>query len=395
MKKVLLTAAVAALALGVADTAQAFGVGGVRAGARVGPAGAGVGRAAGGVHVGPVGGVHAGGARGGTYVGPRGTTVQGGQVGGVHAGPLGGVQAGGAQGVRVTTPGGRTYTSGERGGVGVGPAGGVRMGGSAGAVASGPFGATAVGGRAGFGVGPVGGVGGGYTVGHRTAYVSPVHLGSWGTTVRTGFNYRCFTPTWYSAHPVAWTTNRWVAGNVWTPVTFPAVATYVGINAQPAYYDYGSTVVIESEQVYYNGEPVATAADYAQQAAGIADVGRTARPPETDAWQPLGVFGLMQGDEQQAQRIFQLAVNKAGIIRGNYYDAVADNTLPVYGSVEQRTQRAAWSIGDKKDVVFETGLYNLTQEQTTLLVHFGKDRTQQMILVRLQESADGQPQPQP
>ena len=32
------------------------------------------------------------------------------------------------------------------------------------------------------------------------------------------------------------------------------------------------------------------------------------------------------------------------------------------------------------DVVFETGINNLTQEETPLLVHYGTDRTQQMVL---------------
>ena len=115
---------------------------------------------------------------------------------------------------------------------------------------------------------------------------------------------------------------------------------------------------------------------------------RQAPPAQTDEWQPLGVFGLIQGDEKEAQRIFQLGVNRAGVIRGNYYDAVADNTMPVYGSVDPKSQRAAWSIGEKKDVVFEAGLNNLTQNETTVLVHHGKDRTQQMMLVRLEQPKD-------
>src|SRR5262249_21303921 len=98
---------------------------------------------------------------------------------------------------------------------------------------------------------------------------------------------------------------------------------------------------------------------------------------------------LVREDEKVAQRIFQLAVNQAGVIRGNYYDAVADNTLPVYGSVDPKSQRAAWSVGDKKTVVFETGLNNLTQDQTTVLVHFGTDRTDELLLVRLEEPTDG------
>jgi hypothetical protein len=59
--------------------------------------------------------------------------------------------------------------------------------------------------------------------------------------------------------------------------------------------------------------------------------------------------------------------------------------LPVYGQVDKKTQRAAWTVGDRKDVVYEAGAANLTQDQTTMLVHFGKDRTQQWTLVRLQQ----------
>jgi hypothetical protein len=162
----------------------------------------------------------------------------------------------------------------------------------------------------------------------------------------------------------------------------------VGVAETPVVYDYGSNVVIQDDSVYVNGESAGSAADYAAQATTIADTGRAAQPAENDEWQPLGVFGMLQGDEKVAQRIVQLAVNKDGIIRGNYYDAVADNTLPLYGSVDKKTQRVAWSIGDKKEIVFETGLNNLTKEESTLLVHYGKDSTQQMILARLPEPKD-------
>jgi hypothetical protein len=93
----------------------------------------------------------------------------------------------------------------------------------------------------------------------------------------------------------------------------------------------------------------------------------------------------VQGEEKTSNNLFQLAVNQAGVLRGNYYDALMDNTSPVYGSVDKQSQRAAWYIGDKKTTVFETGIYNLTKDQTPLLVHFGQDRTQQWLLVRMQQ----------
>ncbi|MGD9648497.1 MAG: hypothetical protein AB7U73_22495, partial [Pirellulales bacterium] len=113
-------------------------------------------------------------------------------------------------------------------------------------------------------------------------------------------------------------------------------------------------------------------------------------------WQSLGVFGLVQGDDTTANDMFQLGLNKEGVIRGNYYNALSETTLPVYGSVDPKTQRAAWSIGDKKDIVYEAGLSNLTQEATPCLVHFGKDKTQQLTLVRIEQPAeDGQGDGQP
>ncbi len=100
-----------------------------------------------------------------------------------------------------------------------------------------------------------------------------------------------------------------------------------------------------------------------QQATTLADQGQTADAPDSGEWQPLGVFSLVQGDETTSNNLFQLAVNKQDIIRGNYYDGLMDTTTPVYGSVDKKNQRAAWTIGKKNDRVFETGIYNLTKPE--------------------------------
>ena len=134
-----------------------------------------------------------------------------------------------------------------------------------------------------------------------------------------------------------------------------------------------------------NGQDVGTSQDYAQQAINLADQGQKATAPPTEEWKPLGVFALGQGTETTSNDVFQLAVNKDGILRGNYYDGVMNTTTPVYGSVNKKTQRVAWTIGKKNDRVFDAGLWNLTQSQAPVLVHFGKDRTQQMLLVRVQQ----------
>ena len=76
------------------------------------------------------------------------------------------------------------------------------------------------------------------------------------------------------------------------------------------------------------------------------------------------------------------------MIRGNYYNALSDTTLPVYGSVDKRTQRAAWTVGERKEPVYEAGFANLTRSETTMLVHFGKDRTQKWTLIRVEQPAE-------
>src|SRR5262249_30867343 len=148
---------------------------------------------------------------------------------------------------------------------------------------------------------------------------------------------------------------------------------------------YGCTVVYNDNRVFMNGVDVASAGQYAEQAIDLASAGRDVKTPERDEWQPLGVFGMVQGEEKVAQHLFQLAVDRKGVVRGNYYDALTDQTTPVYGSVDRKSQRVCWSVGKKKDIVFEAGLHNLTQKQSTALVHYGKERTVQMVLVRLEE----------
>jgi hypothetical protein len=81
--------------------------------------------------------------------------------------------------------------------------------------------------------------------------------------------------------------------------------------------------------------------------------------------------------------VFQLAINKQGIIRGNFQDSADGKTETVQGSANLQTQRVAFTVGDKSSTVVETGLYNLTKDEAPVLVHFGADRTEQWMLVRL------------
>jgi hypothetical protein len=43
-------------------------------------------------------------------------------------------------------------------------------------------------------------------------------------------------------------------------------------------------------------------------------------------------------------------------------------------------QRAAWTIGDHINTVIETRVNDLTNDEATVLVHFGGERTEQLLL---------------
>jgi hypothetical protein len=85
--------------------------------------------------------------------------------------------------------------------------------------------------------------------------------------------------------------------------------------------------------------------------------------------------------------IIQLALSKEGVIKGTFYNTATDTVRPVKGRVDKKSQRAAWAFADGKnpDVIMETGLHNLTQDQTEALLHFGDNKTQQWLMVRLNQ----------
>jgi hypothetical protein len=375
--------------------------------------------------VGPAGGAGRVGTGGGSITTKGGSQIdyKGAAVGGTTPG---GVQGGKAVGgIQVTTPGGREVTKVGQGGAISGP-GGNAIGNRQGAtVGSGPNGALGTRYQGGAAIGPQGGVAGGSRVGgavgpggaaiggakgaiangpygaaagrttvvagqRGTYYRSAAVIRNQGLSVRQSVaHYPCFRPGWYTRHPGAWFAAGWAAGAVWRAATWPACAGYCSVDeAAPIYYTYGENVVYEDDGVYFDGARAYSSEQYAQLAMDMADVGRDAKVSKDEEWLSLGVFALAQGDEKTSNHIFQLAVNKQGIIRGNYYDAVTDTTTEVVGSVNPKSQRAAWTVGDRKTPVYEAGIANLTESETTMVVHYGTERSQQFTLIRIEEPSN-------
>ncbi len=146
-------------------------------------------------------------------------------------------------------------------------------------------------------------------------------------------------------------------------------------------------MVAQTNAVYLNGDAVGTPQEYAVQANQIASTGQTAEPAADTKWLPLGVFAIVEGDQTSSDDVFQLAVDRQGVIRGNYHNIGTDQMESIAGAVDKTTQRAAWTIGSDKSPVYEAGIENLTMEQTPMLVHTGDGQSRQVNLIRLPEPA--------
>ena len=232
----------------------------------------------------------------------------------------------------------------------------------------------------------------------------------WGAGVHSAYHWHnrnpgCFRGDWWYGHPHRWCGWHYGYGfhhhswdYWWTIPTYRACVNWftwrapATVWAEPVYYDYGQggNVVYNDNSVYINGDQVATTTEFAQSAAELATVPPPASEEEAEQveWLPLGTFAVSAGEKDvDPNRIVQLAVSKTGIISGTLYNTETDATQSVQGQVDKDTQRVAFRIGESEDIVVESGLYNLTQEQAPLLVHFGPNKVENWLLVRLEDPA--------
>jgi hypothetical protein len=155
------------------------------------------------------------------------------------------------------------------------------------------------------------------------------------------------------------------------------------------YYNYGENVYYEDGSVYYGDEVVATEEEYVQQAEAIATSVPETKPAEMD-WMSLGVFAVTTDGQPTGvdpTMFLQLAVSKQGILSGTFQNTATDKVQAVEGMVDKQTQRAAWTAVGQSRPLMETGIVNLTEDTTPVLVHFADGSTQQWLLMRLEKPA--------
>ena len=223
--------------------------------------------------------------------------------------------------------------------------------------------------------------------------VTPAQLAADGDAVRGAYGYPgTFDSGWWGDHPNAWGYAGWGNDWAWGASDWPVMAGWwsMPVDSVPVDYDYGNNITYQNDTVYYGTKPMESTTAYYQQAQNLAQSVPVA-PAKLNRslakdWKPLGVYSLVQGGQSNTNMMFQIAVNKKGAIKGNYYNALTDETKPISGAIDKKNMRAAWTVGGNKNVVYDTGLANLLKKQSSVLVHLGKEKAQQWTLVKLQQS---------
>jgi hypothetical protein len=163
-------------------------------------------------------------------------------------------------------------------------------------------------------------------------------------------------------------------------------------------YYYGTNVIYRDRIVYVNDVEYVSSSEFyyqAQDLARSADIGTTTSESDDD-WLPMGTFAVFEDDgEKDTGLVLQLAANNNGQILGNILDEANDTVWPVSGAVEMETQRVAFRLTDDDDLVYECGLWNLTQDTAPMLVHLGEDEQTNWTLIRLADNSAEEQQSSP
>ncbi len=216
--------------------------------------------------------------------------------------------------------------------------------------------------------------------------------------------------------PGGWWCPGWSEGAAWTFLGVSELTNFLGLSmiagsggghggkSQP------QNVTYNNDTVYINGQPAGTSQQYYQQAQQLAAEGiqtqpsnsiqqyattsyngmpqqnnYEAQPDQSGQWQALGVFALAEPGQTQSNMLMQLAIDKQGMIHGNYINQLTNEKSQIYGALDKNTQRVSWTIGQNNGTVFDTSLGSLTKKDSQVLVHYGPDSTSTMALIRLSE----------
>lgn len=178
---------------------------------------------------------------------------------------------------------------------------------------------------------------------------------------------------------------NWFGANWWNnhnlnPYLNPAANWWAGANWANASQWAGAAV---AAPVYY--DPNGTITPVTQPTTTTTN---TAETKPVDNWIPLGVFaiGTQDVDPSNATTFVQLAVDNQGKVAGTYYDSTTDKAQHIKGNYDKTTQEISWKIAGMPDSpIMQTGLYNLTQDETPIKVIMPDTSKQTWSLVKIKK----------
>jgi hypothetical protein len=138
-----------------------------------------------------------------------------------------------------------------------------------------------------------------------------------------------------------------------------------------------------ADTVYVDGRAASTPEEYARQA--VAMVAYIPTKVDETEWLPLGTFTFTREDVDDSQSMMELAINKQGVVAETYFNEATGASRALNGMVDQECQRVAIGFADGKnrDIVLETGLVNLTEDEAPGLLQIRTEQSAPVLLVRL------------
>jgi hypothetical protein len=153
-----------------------------------------------------------------------------------------------------------------------------------------------------------------------------------------------FTADWYAKYPEAWRPAKSPA-DWWKTADVATITAWLGQPVQ---------LVMAAGTAADSGNAVATAGGADAGADGLQSVlvlpagHQNAVGPADADWLPLGVFAVVPPgtqDTAQAHNYQQLAVDRQGAIKGNFYDTLSGTVQPITGTVDRTALVASWTVG--------------------------------------------------
>ena len=127
----------------------------------------------------------------------------------------------------------------------------------------------------------------------------------------------------------------------------------------------------------------ATARELAAAGAQLLQQKVDAQEADKLEWLPLGVFALCKSEEGDPTMFLQIAISREGIVAGSFANTTNNENLSVQGGADRESTRLAVTIGNQDDVVVETGLYSVTEQQASALVHYQDGTRENWLLVKM------------